>query len=68
MRVDAAFPARLDVLRGKVAEPGALGEGHDRDQPGVRHEIRVIEGCMRLRQAMRIMQNPAGFAIGELLY
>jgi hypothetical protein len=51
--VDAAVAARPDVLRGQVRQPGALGEGHDRDQPGVRREIRVIEGCMRLREAMK---------------
>ena len=53
VRVDAAFPARADVLRDQVAEPGALRQGHHRDQPGVRHEIRVVERCVRLRQAMQ---------------
>ena len=53
VRVDPAFPARPDVLRDQIAEPGALRQGHHRDQPGVRHEIRVVERCVRLRQAMQ---------------
>ena len=34
-------------------QPGALRQGHHRDQPGVRHEIRVIERCVRPREAMQ---------------
>jgi hypothetical protein len=55
VRVDAAFPARADELRGQLAETGALRQGHHRDQAGVRHEIRVIEECVRLREAMRVI-------------
>ena len=32
---------------------GALRQGHHRDQPGVRHEIRVIERCARACEAMQ---------------
>ena len=53
VRVDAALAGRRDVLRDQLAEPGALRQGHHRDQPGVRHEIRVIERCVRLREAMQ---------------
>jgi hypothetical protein len=49
VRVDSAVAARADVLRDQVAQPGALRQGHHRDQPGVRHEIRVVERCVRLR-------------------
>jgi hypothetical protein len=47
VRVDAAA-AGVDVLRGQFAQAGALGEGHHRDQAGMRHEFRIIEGCVRL--------------------
>ena len=53
VRVDAAFPARADELRDQLAETGALRQGHHRDQPGVRHEIRVIERCARPCEAMQ---------------
>ena len=52
-RVRAAVAAGADVRRGQVVQPGALGEGDQRDQAGVRHEIRVVERCARLRQAMQ---------------
>ena len=53
MRVDPAFPARPDVLGDQAGQPGPLRQGHHRDQPGPRHEIRVIERCVRPRQAMQ---------------
>ena len=53
VRIDAALAARRDVLRDQVAEPGALRQGHHRDQPGVRHEIRVVERCAGPREAMQ---------------
>ena len=53
VRVDAALPARPDVLRDQAAQAGAPGQGHHRDQPGVRHEIRVIERRARPREAMQ---------------
>ncbi len=31
-------------------QPGAVRQGHHRDQPGPRHEIRVIKRCVRPRQ------------------
>jgi len=53
VRVDAAFPARPDEPRDQLAETGALRQGHHRDQPCMRHEIRVIERCARPREAMQ---------------
>ena len=53
MRVHPAFAARPDMLRDQISQPGALRQGHHRDQPGPRHEIRVIKRCVRLRQAMQ---------------
>ena len=55
VRVHPAF-ARADMLRDQAAQPGALRQGHHRDQPGVRHEIRVVERCVRPRQAMQQSQ------------
>ena len=51
--VDAACAAWADVLRYQDAQPGALGRAHHRHQAAVRHEIRVVEGCPSLRQAMQ---------------
>src|SRR5207249_4865354 len=48
-----ALAGGIDVLRDQLAEPGALGQRHDRDQPGMRHEIRVIKGRVRPREAMQ---------------
>ena len=53
VRVEAALAARRDMLRDQVRQAGALRQGHHRDQPGVRHEVRVIEGRVRLREAMQ---------------
>ena len=53
VRVDAALAARPDVLRDQVRQAGALRQCHHRDQAGVRHEIRVVERCVGLRQAMQ---------------
>jgi hypothetical protein len=47
VRVNAALAARPDVLRDQIRQPGTLRERHHRHQPGVRHQIRVIEGCLR---------------------
>ena len=52
MRVHAAFAAWPDGSATRPAS-GTVREGHHRDQPGVRHEIRVVERCVRLRQAMQ---------------
>ena len=52
-RVDPARAARPDLLRDQLGEPGPLRQRHDRDQPGPRHEIRVIKGCVRPGQAMQ---------------
>ena len=46
-------PPGRDVLGDQVGQAGALRQCHDRHQAGVRHEIRVIERCVRLRQAMQ---------------
>jgi len=53
VRVDPALAARPDVLRDQVRQPSALRRGHHRHQAGLRHEIRVIERCTRLREAMQ---------------
>jgi hypothetical protein len=53
VRVDAALPARADVLRDQFLQAGPLGEGHYRDQASMRHEVRVVERCARPRKAMR---------------
>ena len=53
VRVDPARAAGPDVLRDQAAQPGPLRQGHHRDQPGPRHEIRVIERCVRPGQAMQ---------------
>ena len=53
VRVDPAFTARPDMRRNQARQPGALRQGHHRDQPGPRHEIRVIKRCVRPRQAMQ---------------
>jgi hypothetical protein len=58
VRVDPALAARPDVRGDQLAEPGALRQRHHRDQPGVRHQIRVIERCVRLRQAMQQSHLP----------
>src|SRR5665647_700566 len=36
-------PRDPHVSSGQVVQPGPLGQGHDRDQPGARHQVRVIE-------------------------
>ena len=43
VRAGAALAAGADVLRDQARQPGALGEGHDRDQPGLRHQP-VLDG------------------------
>jgi hypothetical protein len=52
-RVDPAFPTRPDMLRDQLPEPGALRQRHHRHQASLRHEIRVVERCVRPRQAMQ---------------
>ena len=49
-------PPGRTCSRDQAAEPGPVREGHDRDQPGVRHEIRVVERCVRLRLVMQQSQ------------
>jgi hypothetical protein len=53
LRVDPARAAGPDMLSDQAGQPGPLGQGHHRHQPGPRHEVRVIEGCMRPGQAMQ---------------
>ena len=48
-----ARAARPDLLRNQLGEPGPLRQRHDRDQPGPRHEIRVIKRCVNPGQAMQ---------------
>ena len=49
--VDSARAARPDELRDQLGQSGPLRQCHDRDQAGPRHEIRVVERCVRLRRA-----------------
>jgi hypothetical protein len=53
VRVDPALAAGPDMPGDQIAQPGALRQRHHRDQPGVRHQIRVVEGCVRPGQAMQ---------------
>jgi len=48
-----AFRADPDVLSDQAGQPGALRQGHHRDQPGPRHEIRVVKRCVRPGQVMQ---------------
>jgi hypothetical protein len=43
---------RADVLRGQFVQAGPLGEGHDRNQAGPRHEMRVIERLSQQKTAL----------------
>src|SRR6185312_6269154 len=36
-----------------AGQPGALRQGNHRDQPGPRHEIRVVKRCVRPGQVMQ---------------
>src|SRR5260221_539830 len=51
----SAFSPRTstDVPAGQRIEPGPLGQRHDRDQPGPRHDIRVIKTRTGLQRIMR---------------
>lgn len=40
------------VLVGQIQQAGSFGQGHDRDQSGVRHEIGVIEPRRRYSTGM----------------
>ena len=42
-----------DLLRDQLGKPGPLRQCHHRDQPGPRHEIRVVKRCVRPGQAMQ---------------
>ena len=37
----------------RLVQACPLGEGHDRDQADVRHEMRVVKGRLDLRQLMQ---------------
>ena len=52
-RVRAAVAVRADVRRGQVVQPGTLGEGGQRDQAGVRHQVRVVKRRARFRERMQ---------------
>ena len=53
LRVDPARPAGPDMLSDQAREPSPLRQCHYRDQPGPRHQMRVIEGCVRAGRAMQ---------------
>jgi hypothetical protein len=52
VRVDAALAGDLDMAAGQAVQAGPLGQGHDRDQPGPRHEIGVVKRCVDLRRVV----------------
>ena len=55
---------------GHARRPGPLREGHHRDQPGPRHQIRVIERCVRPCRAMdnRAYKVPLELDDGSVRY
>ena len=53
VRVHPGPAGDRDVLADQVRQAAALRQGHDRDQAGPRHEIRVIKRCVRLQRIMR---------------
>ena len=42
-----------DMLPGQLTQASPLGQGHHRDQPGMRHEIPVVKPRVNLRQLMQ---------------
>ncbi len=53
LRVHPAPARDPHVTAGQVRQASALGQGHHRDQPSPRHQIRVIKRCVDLRQAVQ---------------
>jgi hypothetical protein len=43
--VDATLRRDLHMLAQQSGQPAPAGQRHDRDQPGARHEIRIVERC-----------------------
>jgi hypothetical protein len=52
-RVHPARRGDLDMRVDQGLQPGPLSQGHDRDQPGPRHEIRVVKRRVSLARVMR---------------
>ena len=48
---------------GQLVQPGPLGLGHDGDQPGARHEVRVIE---TRREVVARSHLPGALLLGSL--
>ena len=57
-RVHPAVTPGPDMIPGQVRQPGPLRQRHHRDQPAMRHEIRVIKRCVRPGQVMRQSHLP----------
>ena len=53
LRVHPARAGDPDMLPGQPAQACPLSQGHDRDQPGLRHQMRVIKRRGDLRQLMQ---------------
>ena len=41
------------MLRDQALQAGTPRQSHHRDEPGMRHQIRVIEGRVRLHQPLQ---------------
>jgi len=52
-----------DVLGDKITQAGSLGQGHDRDQPGTRHEVRIYRMLLLLSR-MEPSQVPFSLVTG----
>ena len=50
VRVHPHSPAGRTCSATRLRQPGALRQGHHRHQARVRHQIRVVERCVRPRQ------------------
>jgi len=53
LRVHPARAADPDVLRGQAGQARPLRQGHHRDQARPRHQMRVIERRVDLRELMQ---------------
>jgi hypothetical protein len=53
VRVHPSLRRDRDMAADQGLQPGLLGQGHDRGQPGPGHEIRVVEGCGNPQRVVR---------------
>jgi hypothetical protein len=52
-RVHPARPGDPDMIGGQIPQARPLSEGHHRDQPGLRHQMRVIKRRVDLRELVQ---------------